>query len=78
MDIMDVNAAAVEQTLRQSGCQRMIHGHTHRPARHEHVVDGRKCERWVLADWYGAGSALACDSRGCAALALGSVLGTLD
>lgn len=50
--IMDVTASAVEQSFRDSGCTRMIHGHTHRPARHVHVVDGRSCERWVLSDWY--------------------------
>ncbi len=68
--IMDVNTAAVEAALRQHGCLRMIHGHTHRPARHEHVVDGLRCERWVLADWYRAGSYLRCDATGCAAVAL--------
>jgi UDP-2,3-diacylglucosamine hydrolase len=30
----------------------MIHGHTHRPALHDLVVDGRPAQRWVLADWY--------------------------
>jgi len=68
--IMDVNPQAVEAVLRAHNCQRMIHGHTHRPARHEHLVDGRRCERWVLADWYRAGSYLRCDDRGCAAVAL--------
>lgn len=63
--IMDVATAAVEQTLRQHGYPRLIHGHTHRPARHEHALDGRICERWVLADWYDRGSYLYCDASGC-------------
>lgn len=63
--IMDVNAAAVEATLRSHGYPRLIHGHTHRPARHEHIVDGRRCERWVLPDWYETGGFLHCDERGC-------------
>ena len=42
----------------------MIHGHTHRPARHHLVVDGRECERWVLADWYDRGSYLEFDAAG--------------
>jgi UDP-2,3-diacylglucosamine hydrolase len=42
----------------------MIHGHTHRPARHEHEVDGARCERWVLPDWYGRGGYLAFDEVG--------------
>jgi UDP-2,3-diacylglucosamine hydrolase len=50
--IMDVNADAVVSALRERGVTRLIHGHTHRPARHTHDVDGRVCERQVLADWY--------------------------
>jgi UDP-2,3-diacylglucosamine hydrolase len=65
--IMDVNTAAVEQALRQAGYPRLIHGHTHRPARHVHNVDGHTCERWVLADWYERGSYLCCGERGCSA-----------
>jgi UDP-2,3-diacylglucosamine hydrolase len=65
MAIMDVTQATVEQTLRTHGYPRLIHGHTHRPARHEHRVDGRICERWVLSDWYQQGSSLACSADGC-------------
>jgi UDP-2,3-diacylglucosamine hydrolase len=64
-EIMDVNQGAVEAVLRQHAYPRLIHGHTHRPARHVHRVDGRTCERWVLADWYRTGSYLRCDERGC-------------
>ena len=56
--IMDVNADAVVSEFREQGVTRLIHGHTHRPARHEVTVDGRACERWVLADWYRVGSYL--------------------
>lgn len=64
--IMDVNAEAVEAAFRQAGCRRMIHGHTHRPARHLHDVDGQTCERWVLPDWYaGRGGGLRCNAHGC-------------
>ncbi len=52
-EIMDVNQDAVAQLLRTNDYPVLIHGHTHRPARHEHLVDGRTCERWVLADWRG-------------------------
>ena len=62
--IMDVATAAVEQAFRDSGCTRMIHGHTHRPARHEHRVDGRVCERWVLSDWYRHGQYLHVSAEG--------------
>lgn len=69
-EIMDVAPAEVEAMLRRYGYPRLIHGHTHRPARHVHVVDGHACERWVLADWYQGGSYLACDESGCRAVQL--------
>ena len=69
-DIMDVTPAAVEQALRRHGYPRLIHGHTHRPARHDHVVDGHHCERWVLNDWYKRGGYLRCDTAGCTAVPL--------
>ena len=69
-EIMDVAPAAVEKALRESGYPRLIHGHTHRPARHVHVVDGKSCERWVLTDWYGRAGYLRCDASGCQAEAL--------
>lgn len=62
--IMDVAPRAVIEAFRKSDCTRMIHGHTHRPGRHEHLVDGRTCERWVLADWYTRGSFLYIDTGG--------------
>jgi UDP-2,3-diacylglucosamine hydrolase len=56
--IMDVNDAAVREALRQHGVTRLVHGHTHRPGVHRLEVDGRRCERWVLPDWYGRGGFL--------------------
>ncbi|MBI3141128.1 MAG: UDP-2,3-diacylglucosamine diphosphatase [Rhodocyclales bacterium] len=70
MAIMDVNAQAVAEVLREHGCTRLIHGHTHRPAHHDLEVDGRRCERWVLADWYDRGSYLECDAAGCRTVSL--------
>ena len=63
--IMDVNIDAVAALLREHNYPRLIHGHTHRPKRHEHVVDGHSCERWVLSDWDQQASALRCDAQGC-------------
>jgi UDP-2,3-diacylglucosamine hydrolase len=63
-DIMDVNQNAVKEAFRTHHVRRLIHGHTHRPARHELEVDGAKCERWVLPDWYGPGGYLALDDVG--------------
>jgi UDP-2,3-diacylglucosamine hydrolase len=66
-EIMDVNAESVINTLREHNYPRLIHGHTHRPARHEHEVDRHRCERWVLPDWYEQGGYLHCDASGCQA-----------
>ncbi|MDP2759271.1 MAG: UDP-2,3-diacylglucosamine diphosphatase [Sideroxyarcus sp.] len=63
--IMDVSDKAVAALLCEYGYPRLIHGHTHRPNRHEHSIDGHTCERWVLGDWYQQGSALRCDTQGC-------------
>ena len=68
--IMDVAPRAVEAVMREYGCSRMIHGHTHRPALHHHWVDGTRCERRVLGDWYAAGSYLLCDAAGCRSVTL--------
>jgi UDP-2,3-diacylglucosamine hydrolase len=62
--ILDVEHRAVEGAFRASNVTRIIHGHTHRPAHHHLVVDGRDCDRWVLADWYGHGSYLEYDTDG--------------
>jgi UDP-2,3-diacylglucosamine hydrolase len=64
-EIMDVALAAVEQALSEHNHPRLIHGHTHRPARHLHSIAGHDCERWVLGDWYQRGNYLRCDSSGC-------------
>jgi UDP-2,3-diacylglucosamine hydrolase len=62
--ILDVEPSAVDAAFRSANVARMIHGHTHRPAQHRHVVDGRQCERHVLADWYDHGSYLEVDEAG--------------
>ena len=65
-DIMDVNPEAVIAMLQRYGVQRMIHGHTHRPAHHETLLDGKEYERWVLPDWYGeAGGYIVCNADRC-------------
>jgi UDP-2,3-diacylglucosamine hydrolase len=48
----DLDAGATDDFLRQHGYATFIHGHTHQPATHDHIVDGIHVERWVLADWH--------------------------
>lgn len=51
-DVMDVSPATVEDFFLKHRVTKMIHGHTHRPATHTHRVDGKACQRQVLADWH--------------------------
>lgn len=48
----DLQLGATEDFLRQHGYATFIHGHTHLPATHDHIVDGIHVERWVMADWH--------------------------
>ena len=48
----DLQAGATDDFLREHGYVTFIHGHTHQPAKHDHIVDGIHVERWVLADWH--------------------------
>ena len=50
--LMDLNPGATDDFLREHGYATFIHGHTHKPATHDHIVDGIHVERWVLADWH--------------------------
>ena len=62
--ITDVNADSVAMALRAAGTATLLHGHTHRPAIHALVVDGRPRTRIVLGDWYDQGSVLRWDHNG--------------
>jgi len=56
--ITDVNQHAVESTMRQNGVNKLVHGHTHRPAVHSFTLDQQPASRIVLGDWYTQGSFL--------------------
>ncbi|KFZ28253.1 UDP-2,3-diacylglucosamine hydrolase [Pseudidiomarina atlantica] len=57
--IMDANPQTVQDYFAQYGVQRMIHGHTHRPAVHQlSDQSGQSLTRIVLGDWYTQGSML--------------------
>lgn len=49
--ILDATEEAVEAALLSHQVQSMIHGHTHKPACHDLVVNDRFCQRLVLGDW---------------------------
>ena len=64
--VTDVAPAEVDATFVRYGLDRIIHGHTHRPAIHTVQVGGRTCTRVVLGDWYEQGSVLRVDADGLA------------
>lgn len=50
-DIMDVTPAEVARVMTENNVDLLIHGHTHRPARHAITVNENLAERIVLGDW---------------------------
>ena len=53
--VSDVTESGVQTALnRHPQTEALIHGHTHRPAEHEHGFNGRTVKRYVLPDWYGS------------------------
>ncbi len=52
--VSDVTESGVQTALNHHPqTEALIHGHTHRPAVHEHGFNGRTVKRYVLPDWYG-------------------------
>ena len=64
LDVGDATDAAVHEYFRRFGVRRMIHGHTHRPAIHDLIIDGIAHQRIVLGDWYEQGSVLSVHADG--------------
>lgn len=50
-EMMDVNLMTICKIFETSDVKIIIHGHTHRPARHVLEVNGKACVRFVLPDW---------------------------
>jgi UDP-2,3-diacylglucosamine hydrolase len=70
LDIGDATEPAVEDAFRRYGLHRMVHGHTHRPAVHDVLIDGAMHQRIVLGDWYAQGSVLRWHRDGSVALSV--------
>ncbi len=58
LEIMDVSQQTVEQVMQNCRVQRLIHGHTHRPAVHHLRINGADAERIVLGAWNETGSVI--------------------
>jgi UDP-2,3-diacylglucosamine hydrolase len=55
-EIMDVTQTEVEAVMQKHAVRYLIHGHTHRPATHEFVLNGEPAYRIVLPAWHTHGS----------------------
>ena len=62
-EIMDVTPAEVIARMEAAGVTRMIHGHTHRPARHSIMINNQFAERVVLGDWHEFGWCIKADKN---------------
>lgn len=63
-DIMDVSQEEVIRVMQDAGVTRLIHGHTHRPARHSLQLGDKAAERIVLGDWHHSAWALTASADG--------------
>ncbi|MDQ9171127.1 UDP-2,3-diacylglucosamine diphosphatase [Oxalobacteraceae bacterium R-40] len=50
-EIMDASTQAIADLFHETKASVMIHGHTHRPAKHSIELEGQQCHRFVLPDW---------------------------
>ena len=62
-DIMDVTQSEVMKVMQEAGVKRLIHGHTHRPARHALKINDEAAERIVLGDWHHKAWAIIADEK---------------
>ena len=57
-DITDINQNEIIKTFKNNNINKILHGHTHRPAIHNIVINKVTHQRIVLGDWYEQGSIL--------------------
>jgi UDP-2,3-diacylglucosamine hydrolase len=62
--IMDVTQKEVDRIMLKYHVTRLIHGHTHREAIHEWVINDKSMTRIVLGAWHEHGNVLVCESNG--------------
>ena len=63
-EIVDVTPEEVPRIMADHGVRTLIHGHTHRPAAHQLLVNEQPARRIVLGDWDKQGWALQVDESG--------------
>lgn len=63
-EIMDVTQDEIQRVMRKHGVAFLIHGHTHKPAFHDFVLDQSNAQRIVLGAWHERGNVLIWDDSG--------------
>ncbi len=63
-EIIDVTESAVINVMQQFAVDTLIHGHTHRQARHEIMLDNKQATRFVLGEWFERDCVLIHDDAG--------------
>ena len=63
-EIIDVTENAVTNIMNSFNVKTLIHGHTHRQARHEINIQGKQATRFVLGDWFEKDCVLVHDKTG--------------
>jgi UDP-2,3-diacylglucosamine hydrolase len=63
-NITDVNQDEINKTFQKNNITKLIHGHTHKPAIHDTLINDIPHQRLVLGDWYEQGSVLNWDESG--------------
>ena len=61
--ISDVTESEVINLMQQYSVTLLLHGHTHRQARHPLTINGQSAERIVLGDWGATGSVLMAENN---------------
>ncbi|MDC9728491.1 MAG: UDP-2,3-diacylglucosamine diphosphatase [Methyloprofundus sp.] len=61
--IMDVNSDTVTSVMEKYQASRLIHGHTHREAIHDFLVQHKPVQRFVLSEWTKENASVLCFNR---------------
>ena len=51
-NVLDVTEQSVLEVCTHYNVKNMIHGHTHKPKKHEYKIRNEILSRWVLSDWH--------------------------
>lgn len=76
--IVDVHQPEVEKIMSSYNVTDLIHGHTHKQAIHEFMLNNKPARRLVLGDWYEKDCVLLADSNGLQMMGVQECVNNLD